>query len=156
MLGERLGKVRVWVEGVERGEREWGGRVRMRLRILAGMLVGLLVLIVLLYIVDAGGGGGDGRLRASSVIFGGGAGAGAGGDVMRKRWNSMNLGAAERAISSSSRGKKEDGSSRGSGSSSSSSTAQNSVSITPSVKWQEVARGDHDDEDQRLRVFDEL
>ena len=219
MLGERLGKVRGWVEGVERGEREWGGRVRMRLRVLAGMLVAVLVLVVLLhgwrfYIVGAGvGGGGDGRLSASGDIFGGGAGAGAGGDVLRKRWNNMNLGAAERGamprekkmggssisstcqsvtittpsvgwqvlrgekgensgggrmrkrwdnmnlgaaervMSSSSRGKKEGGSSS---SSSSSSTVQNSVTLTPNVEWQELTPGDDDDEDPRLRVFDEL
>lgn len=197
MLGERLGKVRGWVEGVERGEREWGGTVRMRLRVLAGMLVGVVMLVVLLhgwgfYIVGAGAGAGGDVMRkrldnmnlgaagrgamprekkmgGSSIssttqsvtittpsvgwqVVRGQKGENSGGGRMRKRGDNMNLGAAERAMSSSSRGKKEGRSS----SSSSSSIAQNSVTLTPSVEWQEVAPGDDDDEDPRLRVFDEL
>lgn len=100
-LGDRLGKVRVWVEGVERGEREWGGKVRMRLRALAGVAVGVLVLLVLLQgwrvcIFH----GGDGRLGRHGDLFAGRASVGGGGrtgDVMRKRWNNMKLGATERA-----------------------------------------------------------
>lgn len=105
-LGDRLGKVKVWVEGVERGEREWGGKVRMRLRALAGVAVGVLVLLVILHgwrIYNFRGG--DGRLGRHGELFAGrvGVGVGDGGgdvsgrDVMRKRWNNMNLGATERA-----------------------------------------------------------
>lgn len=208
MLGERLGKVRGWVEGVERGDRELGGRVRMRLRVLAGLLVGVVLLVVLLhgwrfYIV--GGGGGNGRLSGSGDLFGkggvrgnGGVGGGGGGDLMRRRWNNMNLGALERraipqekkvvgggSISTTltpsvrwqlARGKKgeDDGGGRmrkrwnnmnlgaaeramSASSSGSSGSIQKSAPVTPSVEWKEVARGnDEDDEDPRLRVFDEL
>lgn len=104
-LGDRLGKVRVWVEGVERVEREWGEKVRMRLRALAGVAVGVLVLLVLLHgwrICNFRGG--DGRLGRHGDLFAGrvgvgvnGGGGGRGRDVMRKRWNNMNLGATERA-----------------------------------------------------------
>ena len=105
-LGDRLGKVRVWIEGVERGEREWGGKVRMRLRALAGVAVGVLVLLVLLHGWRIGNfRGEDGRLGRHGDLFagrvgvggGGGGGGGRGRDVMRKRWNNMNLGATERA-----------------------------------------------------------
>lgn len=133
-LGKRLGKVNGWVEGVERGEREWGGRLRMRLRVLAWLLVGVVVLMVL----HGGWGfasGGDGHLGGSGVRLGGssvrlgGHGGGGGGDVMRKRWNSMNLG-AERAMS---QGKDDSGSST------------RSIPVMPRAGWQ-VARGRDDDE----------
>lgn len=220
-LGDRLENVRVWVEGVERGEREWGGKVRMRLRALAGVAVGVLVLLVLLQgwriCVFRGG---DGRLGRHGDLFAGrvgggssgGGGGGGGGDVMRKRWNNMNLGATERAammaqeknvggsggiqsvlltpkgvrrpkdnagtggrmrkrwndmnlgaaerLAISSRDKL--GSSRSTSSSSSSSSSTHSVPLTPSaVKWQGARGSDEkkdedEDEDPRLRIFDEL
>lgn len=101
-LGDRLGKVRGWIESVERGEREWGGKVRTRLRILAGAAVGVLVLLVLLQgwriCIFRGG---NGRLGRNGDLFAGRVGVvggvGGGGDVMRKRWNKMNLGTTGRA-----------------------------------------------------------
>lgn len=218
-LGDRLGKVRVWVEGVERGEREWGGKVRMRLRALAGVAVGALVLLVLLQgwriCVFRGG---DGRLGRHGDLFagrvGGGGGGGGGGDVMRKRWNNMNLGATERAAMMAQeknvggsggiqsvlltpkgvRGPRDDNAGAGgrmrkrwndmnlgvaerlavssrdklgsvrSTKSSSSSSSTHSVPLTPSaVKWQGARgsdekkdEGEGEDEDPRLRIFDEL
>lgn len=217
-LGDRLGKVRVWVEGVERGEREWGGKVRMRLRALAGVAVGALVLLVLLQgwriCVFRGG---DGRLGRHGDLFAGrvGGGGGGGGGVMRKRWNNMNLGATERAAMMAQeknvggsggiqsvlltpkgvRGPRDDnagaggrmrkrwndmnlgvaerlavssrdklGSVRTTKSSSSSSSSTHSVPLTPSaVKWQGARGSDEkkdedegEDEDPRLRIFDEL
>lgn len=209
-LGNRLGKVKVWVEGVQRGEREVGGRVRMRLRVLAGVAVGVLVLLVILqswriFIFR----GGDGRLgRNGDLIAGrvrGGGGVGRGGDVMRKRWNKMNLGetegaammAQEKSVGGSGsgsgrtqsvlltpkgvRGARDDNAGAGGrmrkrlndihlggaaeryaissrvnlGSSSSSST--HSAAPTPSaVNWQGARGNDEEDEDPRLRVFDEL
>lgn len=213
-LGDRLGKVRVWVEGVERGEREWGGKVRMRLRALVGFAVGVLVLLVLLQgwriCIFRGG---DGRLGRHGDLFagragvvGGGGGGGGGGDVMRKRWNKMNLGATERAAMMAQeknvgrsrgiqsvlltpkgvRGLRHDDagaggrmrkrwndmnlgaaerlaiSSRDKLESSRSSSSAHSVPLTPSaVRWQEARGNDEtkderEDEDPRLRIFDEL
>lgn len=212
-LGDRLEKVRGWVEGVERGERDWGGRVRMRLRVLAGLAVGVLVLFVLLqgwriFIFR----GGDGRLGRNGDLFagrigGGGGGGSGGGDVMRKRWNKMNLGAAAgAAMMAQEKNVGESGSGGGTGRIQSvlltpkgvrgprddnagvggrmrkrlndmnlgaaerdaissrdklgSSSSTHSVTLTPSgVKWQGARGNDEkedEDEDPRLRIFDEL
>lgn len=214
-LGDRLEKVRGWIESVERGEREWGGKVRMRLRVLAGAAVGVLVLLVLLQgwriCVFRGGNGRLGRngdLFAGRVgVVGGGSGGGDG-DVMRKRWNEMNLGTTGRAAMMAQE-KNVGGSGSGSGSkgiqsvlltpkgvresrdnnagtggrmrkrwndmnlgavehyaissrdklgSSGSSRSTHSVPLTPSaVKWQGARGNDEkEDEDLKLRVFDEL
>lgn len=205
-LRDRLGKVRGWVDGVERGERELGGRVRTRLRVLAGLAVGVLVLMVLLqgwriYIFRDGNGrlGRNGDLFASRRVGGGGGGSG-GGDVMRKRWNKMNLRATESAVMMAQE-KNVGGSGSGSGRIRSvlftpkgvrgprddnagavgrmrkrwndmnerdvisprgklGSSSTQGVTLTPSaVNWQGTRGNDEkedEDEDPRLRVFDEL
>lgn len=146
-LGNRLGKVRVWVEGVERGEREVGGRVRTRLRVLAGVAVGVLVLLVILQswriCIFRGG---DGSLGRNGDLFAGrvsgGGGVGGGGDVMRKRWNKMNLGETESSAMIAQE-KNVGGSGSGSG-------RTQSVLLTPKGVW--GARDDNAGARGRMRM----